>query len=246
MMDLLNNRIALITGAGRGIGKSIAALFSKNGSKVVIVDKNPEYLNETKQEILDSGGLVDGINADLTDPIVIKDVVQHVKSNYGKLDVLVNNAGIYSTKRLENINSEDWDQVMDINLKTPYFLCQHAIPLLRKSKNGAIINISSLAGQIGGVYASPPYAISKSGLICLTKSLAKYLAKENIRVNAIAPGVIETDMSDNYTEEYINSIPFKRKGKPIEVAYVALFLASYLSSYMTGITLSVNGGTYMG
>jgi 3-oxoacyl-[acyl-carrier protein] reductase len=176
----------------------------------------------------------------------IKSMFCEIYEETGQIDILVNNAGIGSLSSIEEITVEEWDEVLNINLKAPFFCSQMVIPYMKQRNYGKIINIASVSGQTGGVLAGADYSASKAGVICITKSLAKYLAPYNINVNAVSPGIIDTRMAAFHHENTISAIPLKRKGLPEDIANAALFLASDLSDYITGCTIPVNGGSYMG
>lgn len=226
----LKNKTALITGGSRGIGKAIAQRFIKEGAEVIIFGiEKPEYKCEF-------------YNVDVSNEKQIKEAANKLK----KVDVLINNAGIYFLASVEDTKEEDLDRIIDVNLKGTYLMCKHILPLLRKSK-GNIINISSSIGVVPEP-ESPAYCATKAAIIMLTKCMAQQYAKEGIRVNSILPGPIDTPLlrsafsSAEELKNYAKSNPMKRIGKPEEVANVAVFLASEEASYVTGSLYSVDGG----
>ncbi|MEB1810052.1 MAG: 3-oxoacyl-[acyl-carrier-protein] reductase [Bacillaceae bacterium] len=246
---MLNGKVALVTGASRGIGRSIALELAQNGAKVAVnyagsKDKAEAVVNE----IVAGGGEAIAIQADVADSDAVQSMVKEVISIYGSLDILVNNAGITRDTLVMRMKDEDWDAVLNTNLKG-VFLCAKAVTRqMMKQRSGRIINISSVVGVLGNA-GQANYVAAKAGVIGLTKSLARELANRNITVNAVAPGFIETDMTDQLTDEIkesmLSQIPLSKLGQPQEIARVVRFLASEDSSYMTGQTLHVDGGMYM-
>jgi 3-oxoacyl-[acyl-carrier protein] reductase len=245
----LVGRVAIVTGGARGIGRAIAEEFLKEGAKVVIVDVLEEELMRTAKELSRYGDIT-AVKADITKKEDREKVVKVTLEKYGRVDILVNNAGIFSTTSIEDMTEEQWDKVMNVNLKAAAMLSKEVIKYMKAQRYGKIINMSSLAGHVGGIFAGVDYAVSKAGLMCLTKSLAKRLAKYNILVNAVAPGVIESPMTAPWPEEvkksFIEKIPLGRLGKPEDVAKVVVFLASDDSNYITGQIINVDGGISIG
>ncbi|MFV8827115.1 3-oxoacyl-[acyl-carrier-protein] reductase [Alkalihalobacterium sp. APHAB7] len=246
---MLNGKVALVTGASRGIGKAIALELAQNGAKVAVnYAGSKDKAEAVVSEIVASGGEAFAIQADVADSDAVQSMVKEVISTYGSLDILVNNAGITRDTLVMRMKDEDWDAVLNTNLKG-VFLCAKAVTRqMMKQRSGRIINISSVVGVLGNA-GQANYVAAKAGVIGLTKSLARELANRNITVNAVAPGFIETDMTDQLTEEIkesmLNQIPLSKLGQPQEIARVVRFLASEDSSYMTGQTLHVDGGMYM-
>ncbi|WP_271629532.1 3-oxoacyl-[acyl-carrier-protein] reductase [Caldicellulosiruptor sp. DIB 104C] len=248
-MQLLKDKVALITGASRGIGRAIALKFGQNGANVVINYSSSEFQAQTlKEEIEKLGVKALTIKCDVSNSEEVNAMFSQIEKEFGRLDILVNNAGITKDGLILRMNKEDFDKVIAINLKGAFLCAKAASKIMVKQREGNIINISSVVGIIGNV-GQTNYAASKAGIIGLTKSLAKELASRNIRVNAIAPGFIKTDMtevlSDKVKEMMLSSIPLGRFGEAEEVANVALFLASSLSSYITGQVIVVDGGMVM-
>ncbi len=247
MFDL-TNKVALVTGAARGMGKAHSLALAKAGAKVILTDIDFQEVQKSAQEILDLGLEAQIYKLDVTNKIEIDQVFDQVFETYKRLDILINNAGILLSKPFLEITQEEWDKVLNINLKGQFLCAQKAAFLMKQNNWGRIINISSIAsGEIGvGLALSAHYAASKGGVKALTETLALELAQYNITVNAIAPGAIETDMTKNLNEEVrknlLNSIPLKRFGKPEEVANLAVFLASEEASYLTGSTIYIDGG----
>lgn len=235
----LEGKVAIITGAGGGIGREAVKLFAKEGAKVIACD-----LKEEMMEDLKGIGGVEIRELDVTDRGKIKEVVEDVYERYGKIDVLVNNAGITRDALLVRMREEDWDRVIDVNLKGVFNMTQAVVPYMMKG-GGSIINTSSVVGVYGNI-GQTNYSASKAGLIGMTKTWAKELGRYGIRVNAVAPGFIKTPMTEKVPEKVINMViertPLRRMGDPIEVARVYLFLASDESSFITGQVIGVDGG----
>jgi 3-oxoacyl-[acyl-carrier protein] reductase len=245
-MDLLKGKVVLITGASRGIGRAMAQKFAQEGATVAFtylssVEKGQVLEDELRQ----FGGQVKGYRSDASDFKAADDLVNQVMADFGKLDVLVNNAGITKDGLLMRMSEEQWDTVINVNLKSVFNLTKAAIKPMMKAKAGSIINLTSVVG-IRGNAGQANYAASKAGIIGFTKSVALELGSRNIRSNAIAPGFIETEMTgeinEKAVEEWKQQIPMKRGGQPDEVADCAIFLASDLSRYITGQVLQVDGG----
>jgi len=247
MFDL-TNKVALVTGAAKGMGKAHSLALAKAGAKVILTDIDFQEVQKSAQEIIDLGLEARTYRLDVTNKIEIDQVFDQVFETYKRLDILINNAGILLSKPFLEITQEEWDKVLNINLKGQFLCAQKAAFLMKQNNWGRIINISSIAsGEVGvGLALSAHYAASKGGVKALTETLALELAQYNITVNAIAPGAIETDMTKNLNEEVrknlLNSIPLKRFGKPEEVANLAVFLASEEASYLTGSTIYIDGG----
>ncbi len=253
-MTDLKGKVAIITGARRGMGKSHALTLAKAGAKVVVADISKEDCEIVVEEIKKNGGEAIAVKCDVTKKEDIDNMVKAAVGKWGKVDILVNNAGICQFKPFLELTEEDWDRTLDINLKG-YFLCaQAAAKEMAKQKSGAIVNIASVAmGQVGVGFATlAHYCASKGGIVGMTETLALELAPYNIRVNAISPGMIETPMieavkSDPKTmEAMLAQVPMHRVGKPEEVSNLVLFLVSGDSSYMTGSTVVIDGGWLAG
>ncbi|MDD3734982.1 MAG: SDR family NAD(P)-dependent oxidoreductase [Candidatus Pacebacteria bacterium] len=251
MTDLnLKDKIAFVTGARRGMGRSHSLLLAKAGAKVIVTDISQEDCQRVVQEIQNQGGEAMALKLDVTDSVEIDEVVKKIIETYGKIDILVNNAGVCPFKPFLELTEEDWDFVLNINLKGYFLTAQRVAKEMIKQKSGAIINIASVAmGQQGvGMLDLVHYCASKGGVVGMTEAMALELAPYNIRVNAIAPGVIETPMISpiKQNEDQLNAmlkrIPMGRVGSAEEISNAVLFLASDLSSYMTGSTVVVDGG----
>ncbi len=245
-MDL-KNKVVIVTGSRRGIGKAIALTLAKAGANVVVSDINLDDCNKVVEEIKTIGGNALAVKADISNPEEVKDVVKSTVKRFGKVDILVNNAGIYMQKSLTDVTEQDFDKILDINLKGVFLCSKAVVPEMIKQGKGKIINITSIAGQVGFANSSA-YCASKGAIINITRELALELAQYKINVNAIGPGVIETAMTkdllkDEATKEtLLANIPLNRIGKPEDIANAALFLASNNADYITGITLFVDGG----
>ena len=243
------NKVALVTGGSRGIGRAIAHEFAKRGAQVVIsYAGNEAAATETVKAIVDAGGKAKAIRFDVADSEACGQAIDDVLKEFGRLDVLVNNAGVAIDGLLMRFKDEDWDKTLDTNLKGAFMLMRAVARPMMKQKGGAIVNVSSIVGEMGNA-GQAAYAASKAGLLGLTKSIARELASRNIRVNAVTPGFITTDMtaglSPELKEKMSAAIPLSRIGNAEEVASAVAFLASDSASYITGEVLKVNGGMYM-
>jgi 3-oxoacyl-[acyl-carrier protein] reductase len=245
----LEGKAALVTGASRGIGREIALELARNGANVAVNFSGSEAkANEVVDEIKKLGKDAFAIKCDVSNSEEVATMVKETIDRFGKLDILVNNAGITRDNLLMRMKEDEWDDVININLKG-VFLCTKAVSRqMMKQRNGRIINIASIVGAMGNA-GQANYVAAKAGIIGLTKTTAKELASRNITVNAIAPGFISTDMTDKLSEdvkvEMLKQIPLARLGEPKDIAKMTAFLASDDSSYVTGQTLHINGGMYM-
>jgi len=239
------DKVAIITGAGSGIGKACSLSLAIQGAKVLIVDLNKDNANKTFLEIQKKDGQSTVIEADISKKDDVENIVNITKNHFGKIDILVNCAGICQIKDIADISEQEWDIMMSVNLKGTFLLCQSILKEMKKYKKGKIVNMGSVAGEMGGVMVGANYAASKAGIICLTKSLAKYAAPYNINVNSISPGLINTEMTEKFGYDP-ETVPLGRIGTPEEVSDVILFLCSHASRYITGANINVNGGIYMG
>jgi len=243
----LKNKVAIITGSRRGIGKAIALTLARAGANVVVSDINLDDCNKVVEEIKAIGGNALAVKADVSNPEDVSQMINLTTEKFGKVDILVNNAGIYMQKSLKEITEKDFDKILDINLKGVFLCSKAVVPEMIKQGKGKIVNITSIAGQVGFANSSA-YCASKGAIINITRELSLELGQYKINVNAIGPGVIETAMTkdllkDKSTKEAIlANIPLNRMGKPEDIANAALFLASDNSEYITGITLFVDGG----
>ena len=243
MTGKLQHKTALITGAGRGIGRAIAECFVREGARVAVADIDPNTANATATAI---GPEALGLAMDVSSKAAVLAGTAQVLDEFGQLDILVNNAGYLVYTTFESCSEENWDRIVDVNMKGPFLCAQAVIPHMKARRQGVIINMTSLAAKTGGLAAGPPYAAAKAGVHTLTIGLARALAPDQIRVNAIAPGVIDTDMTSAPEHDQLKaSIPLGRSGQPEDVANCALFLASDDARHITGETIDVNGGLYM-
>lgn len=247
MAGRLEGKVAIITGSARGMGRAEAELFAKEGAKVVVADILENEAKETAEKINKDGYEAMAVKLDVTKADEWKKVVEQVTEKWGKVDVLVNNAGILSMRGVEDAPEEEWDRVMNINAKSQFLGIKYVLPAMKKATKGSIINISSIYGLIGSG-AAVAYHASKGASRLLTKTVAAELAKYNIRVNSIHPGVIRTPMTDELlkgeqsAKELLGTTVLGRPAEPEEVANGALFLASDDSSFMTGSELVIDGG----
>jgi len=243
MAGKLAGKTALITGGGRGIGRAIALGFSREGARVAVADLDPDTARQTAAD-LPIPGL--GLRLDVTQKTQVQETVARVLAEFGHLDILVNNAGYVTYSTFEECSEETWHLILDINLKGTFLCSQAVVPHMKGRGQGVIINLSSLAAKNGGLAAGPPYAAAKAGVSSLTIGLARYLAPHRVRVNGIAPGVIDTAMTRSpQHDKMATTIPLGEKGQPEDVANAALFLACEDSRHITGEILDVNGGLYM-
>ncbi|MCK4502345.1 MAG: 3-oxoacyl-[acyl-carrier-protein] reductase [Desulfuromonadales bacterium] len=245
---MVQDRVALITGASRGIGRSIALALAAQGAKIVAVDVDLQVTEEFVAELKAAGTDAIAVQGNVTVTADVEQMVKAGKEAFGRIDILVNNAGITRDGLLMRMKDEDWDAVLDVNLKGA-FLCTRAVSkVMSKQRSGRIINIASIVGQMGNA-GQANYCASKAGLMGLTRSNARELAVRNITVNAVAPGFIATAMTDALPEDkrlaLANQIPLARLGSADDIANTVLFLASDNSGYITGQVLGVNGGMYM-
>ena len=238
------SKVIIITGASRGIGKETAKLLAKDGNKVIAnYNKSEQQAHELQEELKKENIKIDIFKADVSKREECKKIVEYAINKYKKIDVLINNAGISQYKLFTDITDEDWENIMNVNLKSNFIVTQEVVRNMIANKNGLIINISSIWG-VTGAAMEVAYSTSKAGIIGLTKSLAKELGPSNIRVNAIAPGIIDTSMNNNFSEEEINDIkeeiPLERVGKPEEITKCIEWLLE--DNYTTGQVISINGG----
>jgi 3-oxoacyl-[acyl-carrier protein] reductase len=247
-MKLLEGKVAIITGASRGIGKGIAEVFAEQGAIIAFTYASDEKARAFEAELAAKGAKAKGYKSDAADFNAAQTLVDEVVAEFGTVDILVNNAGITRDTLLMRMSEEQWDDVLRVNLKSVFNLTKAVIKPMLKARSGSIINMSSIVGVTGNA-GQANYAASKAGMIGFTKSVAQELGSRNIRCNAIAPGFIETEMTEKLdpkvVEEWRNTIPLKRGGTPIDIANTTLYLASDLSSYVTGQTIHVCGGMHM-
>lgn len=244
----LKDKVALVTGGARGIGREIALCLAQEGANVIIWDINPESAKSTAKDIEALGVKADYAQVDVTKLNQVEESVNKILDNFQKLDILVNNAGITKDNLLLRMSEADWDAVINVNLKGTFNCTKAAAKVMLKQKSGKIINIASIIGIIGN-FGQANYAASKAGIIALTKTTAKELASRGICVNAAAPGFIQTEMTAklpaDIQQKLLAQIPLNRFGKPEDVAKLCLFLASSESDYITGQTIIIDGGMVM-
>lgn len=245
---MVQDKVALVTGASRGIGRSISLALAAQGAKIVAADIDQQATEAFVDELKAAGTEAVAAVANVTQKGDVEKLVEVAKENFNRIDILVNNAGITRDALLLRMKDEDWDAVLDVNLKGA-FLCSRAVAkLMSKQRSGRIINIASVVGQMGNA-GQANYCASKAGLIGLTRSNARELAKRNITVNAVAPGFIATDMTaalaEDVQRELTAQIPLERLGSAEDIAHSVLFLASDQAGYITGQVIGVNGGMYM-
>ncbi|HOP41487.1 MAG TPA: 3-oxoacyl-[acyl-carrier-protein] reductase [Geobacteraceae bacterium] len=244
----LKGKKALVTGASRGIGKAVAMKLAAEGAEVIVTATSLERAQKTADAIAALGGKAVPVKVDVGIPSDVEALFKVVVEEFGSLDILVNNAGITRDGLLMRMKDEEWDSVLDINLKGTFLCTREAVKLMAKAKSGRIVNVASVVGEMGNV-GQANYCASKAGIIGFTKAVAREYAKRNITVNAVAPGFIETDMtgvlSESVRDELLKQIPVNRFGAPEDIAHAVYYLVSEMGSYVTGQVISVNGGMYM-
>ncbi len=244
----LKGKVALITGSAQGIGKSVALLLARNGADIVVSDINLEKAEETAKEIEAMGPKAMAVKVDVAHLTEVERMVGAVLEKFGKIDILINNAGITRDKLILRMTEEDWDAVLNVNLRGTFNCTKTVIRYMAKQRSGKIVSIASVVGEMGNA-GQANYSASKAGVIGFTKTIAREFAQRGINVNAVAPGYIETPMTEilpeKVKEELKRLIPMERLGKPEDVAEAVLFLVSEESNYITGQVLNVNGGIYM-
>jgi len=244
----LKGKVAIVTGAAQGIGKAISLLLARNGADIVVCDIDENLAGNTAKEIAVSGTRAIGVKVDVSSPSSVEEMVKKILDNFNGIDILVNNAGITADGLIVRMKEEDWDRVLDINLKGVFNCIKAVSRVMMKQRNGRIVNIASIVGIIGNA-GQANYSASKGGVIALTKTCAKELASRNINVDAGAPGFIRTRMTEVLSEEakekLKSQIPLSRLGEPEDVARAVLFLVSEESSYITGHVVTVDGGMTM-
>ena len=244
----LQNKVALVTGGAQGIGKTISEVLVRNGAHVVLGDVNLEGAQATAEAINNSGGSASAVKIDVSNPAEVKQVFDSIMKDKKPVDILINNAGITRDGLMIRMKELDWDSVLNINLKGTFLCSQQAAKQMMKQKSGVIVNIASIVGVMGN-FGQANYSASKAGVIGLTKTLAREVASRGIRVNAVAPGFIDTEMTrvldESVRQSLIEQIPMAKLGLPEDVARCVAFLVSDRSSYITGQVINVNGGMLM-
>ena len=247
-MGLTEGKVALVTGGAGGIGRATAELLASEGARVAVADIDQSGAEDVVSGIESRGEEALAIAADVSDPEQIDAMFDAVVTRFGRLDVLHNNAGIFTRTPIDELEIESWDRLMNVNLRGAFLVAQRALRIMKTQGGGRIINMSSMAGQVGGVVAGADYAASKAAIACLTKSMAKWGGPYGILVNSLCPGVIDTAMPAQFPPDrlaaMIAATPLRRMGTADEVARVVLFLASDLSSFVTGTHIDINGGLH--
>ena len=245
----LKDRVAIVTGGAKGIGKAIVLVFLREGAKVAVFDSDVPRLDLLKKKMAKEAERILSVPCNITRSSDVMKGVDRVHKGFGRIDILVNNAGIIRRGTIETVSEEDWDRVIEVNLKGTFNCCKAVAGIMKQQGYGKIVNVSSIAGKMGDITSAPGYGPSKAGIDALTKTLARQLAQYGVNVNGVAPHAIETEMSAQWSperrKEIIASIPLGRLGKPEDVAEAVLFLASEEASFITGEILDVNGGALM-
>lgn len=250
-MAAFEGKVVLITGAGRGIGRAIAQAFAARGARVAANDISPVNLDETVASILATGGQAKAYIADVAQKMAIQTMIEEVRDDWERIDILVNNAGVEPHAPLLELDEWDWRRTLEVNLSGPFLTMQSVGRVMRDQGGGIIVNIGSIAGRAHGLKDRAAYVASKTGLIGLTREAARELAAYNIRVNAVCPGVIETEMTAHLRQNqammsrWMEDIPLGRLGKPEDVAGVVLFLCSEEAAYLNGQAINIDGGKVM-
>lgn len=247
----LEQRVAVITGAGSGIGQAMALLFAREGARLLIADVNEEAVKETANRVVSGGGTCEALKVDVSQPQQVRHMIEQAQTTYGKLDILCNNAGIGSTTDVIECEPDDWDRVMTVNVKSVYLGCKYAVPVMIAQGGGVIINTASVAGMVG-IVKRASYSASKGAVIALTRQVAVDFVERGIRVNCLCPGTVDSpwvgrllDQADNPVTERAALVarqPMGRLGTPEEVAAAALYLASDDAAFITGTGLVIDGG----
>ncbi|MFO0898173.1 MAG: 3-oxoacyl-[acyl-carrier-protein] reductase [Pirellulales bacterium] len=241
----LSGQVALVTGASRGLGEAVAKALGASGARVVCVARNVEKLGDTVEAIIAAGGAAEAFPCDVTSSVSVNELIEKIEATLGRLDILVNNAGITRDTLIPRMTDEQWDEVINTNLRGAFLFTRAASRLMMSQRYGRIINMASVSGLIGNP-GQANYSASKAGLIGMTRTVARELASRNVTVNAVAPGFIETEMTAALgplvVDEVKKRVPAKRLGTPADIAAAVLFLASRDASYLTGQVITVDGG----
>lgn len=245
----MQERVAIVTGAGRGLGAAIGKVFAREGVRVVLCDIERPLVEEVAREIQAEGGQALALDNDISKPEETERLVNSAQERFGRVDILVNNAGICPRISIDDMTEEMYDRIMDVNLKSVFFLSRAAGNAMKANQWGRIVNVSSTGGRTGGIFNATVYSASKAGIMSMTKAFARHFAPYHILVNCVAPGTVDTrlmrNLSDASLEAAVGSVPLKRLAEPAEIAQVIAFLASEEQTYMTGATVDVNGGAVM-
>ena len=247
----VQGQVVLVTGAGRGIGKAIALAFARDGAKVAVNDINPSSCEAVAEEIRSGGGEAAAFHADVSNKLAVQSMLIDLEDRWGRVDVLINNAGVEPHKPIVQLDEWDWDRTLDVNLKGAFICSQSVGRMMIKQGGGVIVNIASIAGRAAGLRDRSAYVASKTGLIGFTKECAREFAAHQIRVNAVCPGVIVTEMTahlrDNEAQlkKWLEDIPLGRLGEPDDVTGLVLFLCSDAARYITGQAINIDGGKVM-
>jgi NAD(P)-dependent dehydrogenase (short-subunit alcohol dehydrogenase family) len=245
----LKDKVAVVTGGSRGIGEAVCAYLARADANVVVADVDLDGAVKVAERLRDDCSKTMSVKTDVSKLDDVRLLIENTLLEFGRLDIMVNNAGVDSGVGVENMSKEEWDRVMDINLWGAFLGCKYASEPMKRQKKGKIVNVSSLSAKTGGVFSGMNYSASKAGVWALTKSFAKLLAPYRINVNAICPGQVDTPMFRKLTDQQIvtltRAIPLGRVGLPQDIAGAVLFLASDLSDFLTGVALDVNGGELM-
>lgn len=246
----MNNRTALITGAGRGMGKSVAEILAQRGARVVINDTNIDLAEDAARALNETGAQAWAVAGNVANSEDVRNMIAQIADRFGVVDILVNNAGVLRPTKVIDIPEEEWDFVVDVNLKGTFLCSQAVLSTMQKAGWGRIINFSSTAGKNVSTVGGAHYTAAKAGILGFTRHLAKEVARDGITVNAVCPGLIDTEMvratiSDERVRAYAESFPVPRLGRPEEVAELVAFLASEQAAYITGASLDINGGDLM-
>jgi len=248
----LSGQVAVITGANRGLGRAMAEVFAQTGARLTLMARTADRLEAVAAELRQTHPAGQGedptilaIPTDVSEPEQVEAAMQQTMATWGRIDILINNAGVARPGTIDDIDLANWQQILNINLTGAYLCSKAVLPAMKQQRHGRIINISSISGQTGGVSGGAHYAASKGGMLGMTKTLARDLGQYNITVNAITPGQIETDpakIPPDKRQQLVSQIPLGQLGEPNDIAYATLFLASPMAKYITGATIDVNGG----
>jgi 3-oxoacyl-[acyl-carrier protein] reductase len=249
MNGMLNERVAIVTGAARGIGAATAALLAEHGARVAVSDIDGDVAEAVVDDITTAGGTAANFPCDVSRPAEVERLVAEVTARWNRLDILVNNAGICPRIPVEEMTEEWFDRLTSVNLKSVFFLTRAAAEAMKPRAFGRVVNVSSTGGRVGGVHNATVYSATKAGVLSMTKSLARHYAPYNILINAVAPGAVDTRMFESVPADsvtaYVQTVPLKRLAQPVEIAHSILPLCQPEMTWVTGATLDVNGGVVM-